>query len=69
LEIIFEDLRNTGDDRWCASSGVAPSQPNLLQSPISVDGEDEPFNKENDSEPEKVTPIIGVGGGGQGEER
>jgi hypothetical protein len=58
---MFEDLHNTGDDHWCASSGVTPSQPSPPQSPIPVDGEDEPFNEENDSEPEEVTPISGRG--------
>jgi hypothetical protein len=58
---MFEDLRNTSDDHWCASSGVAPSQPSPPQSPIPVDGEDEPFNEKNDSELEEVTPISGRG--------
>jgi hypothetical protein len=48
LEIMFEDLRNTGDDAWCASSGVPPS-------PVNVDEEDED-NIDGDSEPEAVTP-------------
>jgi hypothetical protein len=61
LEIMFEDLRNTGDDHWCISSGVASSQPSPPQSPIPVDGEDEPFNEKNDSELEEVTPISGRG--------
>jgi len=56
LEIMFEDLRNTGDDAWCASSGVPPSQasPSCDNSPINVDevGED---NIDDDSEPEAVT--------------
>ena len=28
LEKMFENLRNTGEDHWSASSGVAPSQGN-----------------------------------------
>jgi hypothetical protein len=66
LKIIFEDLRNTGDDHWCASSGVAHSQPSPPQSPIPVDGKDEPFDEENDSEPDEVTPISGKGKRGRG---
>ena len=56
LEIMFEDLRNTGDDAWCASSGVPPSQasPSCDNSPINVDEEGED-NIDDDSEPEAVT--------------
>ncbi|CAL4976444.1 unnamed protein product [Urochloa decumbens] len=66
LEIMFEDLRNTGDDHWCASSGVAPSQPTEPQSPIHVDDEDEAINEEEDSEAEEVTPTSGRGKRGKG---
>jgi len=53
---MFEDLRNTGDDAWCASSGVPPSQasPSCDNSPINVDEEGED-NIDDDSEPEAVT--------------
>ncbi|CAN6307369.1 unnamed protein product [Urochloa humidicola] len=62
LEIMFEDLRNTGDDHWCASSGVAPSQSNpAAQSPIHVDDEDEAGIEDDDSDPEEVTPTSGRG--------
>ncbi|CAL5085401.1 unnamed protein product [Urochloa decumbens] len=61
LEIMFEDLRNTGDDHWCASSGVAPSQPSPPQSPIAVDDDDEAGIEENDSDPEEITPTSGRG--------
>ncbi|CAN6292135.1 unnamed protein product [Urochloa humidicola] len=61
LEIMFEDLRNTGDDHWCASSGVAPSQPTPPQSPIPIDDEDDAINEENDSDPEDLTPTSGRG--------
>ncbi|RLM68936.1 L10-interacting MYB domain-containing protein-like [Panicum miliaceum] len=65
LSIMFEDIRNTGDDHWCASSGVPPSQADLScdNSPINVDEEDEPYN---DSEPEEVTPTSGKGKRGRG---
>ena len=67
LEIMFEDLRNTGDDHWCASSGVAPSQASLScdNSHINIDDEDEADN-DDDSEPEAVTPtsVRGKRGGG-----
>ncbi|RLN41784.1 uncharacterized protein C2845_PM01G45510 [Panicum miliaceum] len=66
LEIMFEDIRNTGDDHWCASSGVAPSQFNPPPSPIPVDYQDEAVNEDNDSEPEKVTPTSGKGKRGKG---
>jgi hypothetical protein len=54
---MFEDIRNTGDEHWSASSGIAPSPANLSRhtSPISVDDEDEADN-DDDSEPEEVTP-------------
>ncbi|CAO2153160.1 unnamed protein product [Urochloa humidicola] len=62
LEIMFEDLRNTGDDHWCASSDVPPSQPNpTAQSPIHVDDEDEAGIEDDDSDPEEVTPTSGRG--------
>ncbi|CAO2162792.1 unnamed protein product [Urochloa humidicola] len=67
LEIMFEDLRNTGDDHWCASSGVAPSQATPPQSPIRVDDEDEAINEEDqDSEADEVTPTIVRGKRGRG---
>jgi hypothetical protein len=46
---MFEDIRNTGDEHWSASSGIAPS-------PIPLDDEDEAENDDDDSEPEEVTP-------------
>nr|XP_034584533.1 uncharacterized protein LOC117847427 [Setaria viridis] len=57
LGIMFEDLRNTGDDHWCASSGARPSQTNLDcdTSPINLDDEDEADN-DDESELEEVTP-------------
>jgi hypothetical protein len=61
LEIMFEDIRNTGDDHWCASSGVAPSQFSPPTSPIHVDDQDEAVNVENDSEPEEITPTSAKG--------
>ncbi|CAL5050850.1 unnamed protein product [Urochloa decumbens] len=48
LRTMFEDLRNTGDEHWSASSGIAPS-------PIPVDEDDEGAN-DDDSDPEEVTP-------------
>jgi len=48
---MFEDLRNTGDDHWGPSSGVAPSQ----AIPLDDDDEDEGEN-EDDSDPDEVTP-------------
>jgi hypothetical protein len=58
---MFEDIRNTGDDHWCASSGVAPSQFSPPTSPIHVDDQDEAVNVENDSEPEEITPTSAKG--------
>ena len=49
---MFENLHNTGDDHWSASSGVAPSQPS--------DVDDEADNQDDDSEPEEVTPTSEV---------
>jgi len=63
---MFGDIRNTGDDHWCASSGVAPSQFSSPPSPIPVDDEDEAVNEVNDSEPEEVTPTSGKGKRGKG---
>jgi hypothetical protein len=44
---MFEDIRNTGDEHWSTSSGIAPS-------PIHLD-EDEADN-DGESEAEEVTP-------------
>ncbi|CAN6244751.1 unnamed protein product [Urochloa humidicola] len=66
LEIMFEDLRNTGDDHWCASSGVAPSQPTPPQSPNRVDDEDEAMNLEDQDSEDEVTPPIARGKRGRG---
>jgi hypothetical protein len=62
LSKMFEDLRNTGDEHWPSSSGVAPSPTNLSHetSPINVDDEEE-GNIGDDSEPEEVTPTSGNG--------
>lgn len=50
---MFEDLRNSGDDHWCASSGLAPSQ----GSPSGEDEEEEEdIDNEDESETEEVTP-------------
>jgi len=51
LSIMFEDLRNMGDDHWGPSSGVAPSQ----AIPLDDDDENEGEN-EDDSDPDEVTP-------------
>jgi hypothetical protein len=58
---MFEDIRNTDDDHWCASSGVAPSQFSPPASPIHVDDEDEAVNADNDSESEEITPTSAKG--------
>ncbi|WVZ59522.1 hypothetical protein U9M48_009648 [Paspalum notatum var. saurae] len=57
LQIIFEDLRNTGEDHWNASSGVPPTNTNNLseRSPINV-GEEDEDDINDDSEPEEVIP-------------
>ncbi|CAN6336990.1 unnamed protein product [Urochloa humidicola] len=36
LCIMFEDLRNTSDEYWSASSGIAPSPATRETSPIPV---------------------------------
>ncbi|XP_062183683.1 uncharacterized protein LOC133887729 [Phragmites australis] len=48
---MFEDLRNTGDDHFCASSGVIPQSPNG-----GSNGGDEEVESDDDSEPEEITP-------------
>jgi hypothetical protein len=50
LEIMFENLHNTGEDHWCASSGVPPSQ--------SYQPSEE--EEEDDSEPDPGTPTSGA---------
>jgi hypothetical protein len=37
LATMFEDLRNTSDDHWSASSGLPPPQANVDQSLRDVD--------------------------------
>jgi hypothetical protein len=49
---MFEDIRNTGDDHWRASSVLPPSQASPPQSPILVRDEDEALHE--DSEPEEA---------------
>jgi hypothetical protein len=61
---MFEDIRNTGDDHWHASSGLPPSQASPPQSPILVRDEDEALHE--DSEAEEVTPTSGRGKRGKG---
>ncbi|GJN25060.1 hypothetical protein PR202_gb12844 [Eleusine coracana subsp. coracana] len=51
LDAIFQDLHNTGDDHWCASSGVAPSQGGEEEG-----HEEEEDDDSDDSDPEVVTP-------------
>lgn len=58
---MFEDIRNTGDDHWHPSSGVAPIQLDhtSISSPqinLDDDEEEENCNNNDDSEPEEVTP-------------
>ena len=47
---MFEDLRNTGDDHFGASSGVIP------HSPTRLEGNDEAEDDDGDNDPEEVTP-------------
>jgi hypothetical protein len=55
LEIMFENLHNTGEDHWCASSGVPPSQS------YQPSGEEEEEEEEEDnSEPDPGTPTSGA---------
>lgn len=59
LEIMFEDIRNTGDDHWNPCSGVAPTQHEhtpVSSSQINIDDDEEEVNYNDDSEPEDVTP-------------
>ena len=51
LKVMFEDLRNTGDDHFCASSGVIPQSPNG-----GSNGGDEEAESDDDNEPEEITP-------------
>jgi hypothetical protein len=44
LSKMFEDLRNTSDEHWSASSGVPPS-PTKDNSPFNIDGEEETQDK------------------------
>jgi hypothetical protein len=52
LRIIFEDLRNTGDDHFDASSGLIPKNNPL----INLDGGDEGGDSEDVFSEEEVTP-------------
>ena len=60
LGIMFEDLRNTGDDHWSASTGVRPSEANLTREdapfPVDDDEDDDAAGDDDDSEPKEVTP-------------
>ncbi|XP_062185934.1 L10-interacting MYB domain-containing protein-like [Phragmites australis] len=50
LKVTFEDLRNTGDDHFCASSGVIPQD--------ELDGGDELLESDDDNEAEEITPPV-----------
>jgi hypothetical protein len=52
LSIMFEDLRNTGNDHLSASSGITPSS----ATPIPIDDEDE-LEHDDDSNPKEVTTM------------
>lgn len=55
LDIMFENLQNTGDDHWCASSGIQPSQ-----AATNLDDEDEAENEDSDDDlEEQRTPTNG----------
>jgi hypothetical protein len=54
LEIMFENLHNTGEDHWCISSGVPPSQ---RYQPSEEEEEEE---EEDNSEPDPGTPTSGA---------
>ncbi|PUZ59735.1 hypothetical protein GQ55_4G066300 [Panicum hallii var. hallii] len=54
LEIMFENLHNTGEDHWCASSGVPPSQS------YQPSEEEEEEEEEDNSEPDPGTPTGGA---------
>ncbi|CAN6211926.1 unnamed protein product [Urochloa humidicola] len=59
ITMFDEDLRNTGDDHWSASSGVAPYHGNLSRenSPIDTDEAD----NDDDSESDEVISTSGLG--------
>jgi hypothetical protein len=52
---MFENLHNTGEDHWCASSGVPPSQ-----SYQPSEEEEEEEEEEDNSEPDRGTPTSGA---------
>ena len=55
LEKMFETLRNTGDDHWSASSGVAPVQSDRSRESSPFTFGDEEVN-DDISDPEDMTP-------------
>jgi hypothetical protein len=55
LEIMFENLHNTGEDHWCASSGIPPSQ-----SYQPSEEEEEEEEEEDNSKPDPGTPTSGA---------
>ncbi|GJN32428.1 hypothetical protein PR202_gb20937 [Eleusine coracana subsp. coracana] len=60
LDIMFENLQNTDDDHWCASSGVAPSQGSSYDA-TNLDEEDEGGNEDSDDDLEELpTPTSGA---------
>ena len=59
LDIMFENLQNTGDDHWCASSGVAPSQ-GSFSGAINLDEEDEGDNEDSNDDLEELPTPTGV---------
>ncbi|KAK3150817.1 hypothetical protein QOZ80_3AG0238170 [Eleusine coracana subsp. coracana] len=54
LRIIFEDLRNTGDDHFGASSGLIPEESPLIN--LDVDEEGSSDDVDSEEEEEEVSP-------------
>lgn len=61
LGIMFENLHNSGDNHWCAASGVPPSHGSAsCENSRNDDDNEDDEDEEDDSEPEDVTPTSGT---------
>ena len=54
---MFQDLMNTGEDYWSASSGIAPS----CETSSGINPDEEVGDDDDDSDLDDVTPMSGRG--------
>ena len=61
LAIMFEDLRNSGDDHWAPTSGATPQNIEDRQDEDNDADHGEPLEGQDETEDEDATPTCGKG--------